>query len=578
MIRPSREGGVEGAQAPSTMRAVHGLDRPWACIHGDCVLSDSPPLSPGRSILRLGYCRVDFQRAELVRGDQVVPLTSLEAKVLHYLAERPERLVSREELLVQVWHYRVSATTRAPSLLLSRLRKKLGDPSLLRTIRGQGYILRAGEWLAPEPPSEETPELPDASFATSLATLQDLRARKRTLQERAPQPDDLGILARLELAWLGLLSGETLDIPNLWRDVDQASDPGLQLRCGLLALLALEQKGIWPAVLTGADQVQAIEGLSRWDQGLARGLLSVLRCTANARLGQVEAARSAAAQACVIAETLRHPKLLALAYDRRAFLARRSHQLDEAVQLSRDAQRFLAETDCVLTWTELTNNRGTLHYLRGEMEQAAQCYEEALALAQSWDGHAHSLMILGSLVSVRLNQGRIPQAQAVLDQLANTPSPATPRQQELRISYHQGRIALERRDWPRAQEALERSAYLAASLGDRRLEGYSRLYLAWIPLQARDWEQAWCQLQTLPAQFEGIQDIELVGVAWLWQAWCAQATGRPSDASLQQAHTLLQSSHSPLQDLVGGSAGPGQGFLRRRCETLKACLPTAPQG
>lgn len=86
---------------------------------------------------------VDFPRMELVRGGRLVEMTPQEFKVLKYFAQFPERVISRDELLNQVWGYDCYPSTRTVDNHILRLRQKLeSDPERpvhFRTIHGAGY-------------------------------------------------------------------------------------------------------------------------------------------------------------------------------------------------------------------------------------------------------------------------------------------------------------------------------------------------------------------------------------------------------------------------------------------------------
>ena len=74
-----------------------------------------------------------------------VSLTAGEFDLLHALAENSQKIMSRERLLTLTQGRQAEAFDRSIDILISRLRNKLGDdskePSLIRTVRGAGYIL-----------------------------------------------------------------------------------------------------------------------------------------------------------------------------------------------------------------------------------------------------------------------------------------------------------------------------------------------------------------------------------------------------------------------------------------------------
>jgi two-component system phosphate regulon response regulator PhoB len=74
-----------------------------------------------------------------VNGESIV-LTTTEFKLLQTLAERLERMLSREFLLRNVWGYNHTSDTRTVDTHITRLRNKLGPAGdLVKTVRGFGY-------------------------------------------------------------------------------------------------------------------------------------------------------------------------------------------------------------------------------------------------------------------------------------------------------------------------------------------------------------------------------------------------------------------------------------------------------
>lgn len=93
-------------------------------------------------ILRLGTLELDRDRLVVTETGRVVALTPREVMVLRYLLERPSRVVTRQQLLTDVWGYRYLGDDRTVDVHISRLRRKL--PSLaahLVALRGIGYRL-----------------------------------------------------------------------------------------------------------------------------------------------------------------------------------------------------------------------------------------------------------------------------------------------------------------------------------------------------------------------------------------------------------------------------------------------------
>jgi DNA-binding response OmpR family regulator len=79
------------------------------------------------------------------RGSREVPLTSLEFKLLREFLEHPRQVLSKEVLLDRIWGYDFGGNTNVVEVYVKQLRQKLeaaGEPRLLHTIRGAGYVLR----------------------------------------------------------------------------------------------------------------------------------------------------------------------------------------------------------------------------------------------------------------------------------------------------------------------------------------------------------------------------------------------------------------------------------------------------
>jgi DNA-binding response OmpR family regulator len=90
--------------------------------------------------LTLGAVRLDLDTREVtVDGDEVL-LTVTEFDLLAALMRKPGRVLSREQLLSQVWGYEAAAGTRTVDVHVGQVRAKLGAAGdLIRTVRGVGY-------------------------------------------------------------------------------------------------------------------------------------------------------------------------------------------------------------------------------------------------------------------------------------------------------------------------------------------------------------------------------------------------------------------------------------------------------
>jgi DNA-binding response OmpR family regulator len=89
-------------------------------------------------VVRLGAVTIDPTSRRVQRDDQPVHLTPTEFDLVVYLAERPARVFTREQLLAQVWGYHGGAGIRTVDSHIRALRRKLGN-EIVRTVHGVGY-------------------------------------------------------------------------------------------------------------------------------------------------------------------------------------------------------------------------------------------------------------------------------------------------------------------------------------------------------------------------------------------------------------------------------------------------------
>jgi two-component system alkaline phosphatase synthesis response regulator PhoP len=85
---------------------------------------------------------VDFERAEVRKSKQMVPMAAKELQLLRYLVHHRDRVVPREEILREVWEYDPEVSSRTIDVHIAWLRQKLDnaqDPKHIQTVRGRGY-------------------------------------------------------------------------------------------------------------------------------------------------------------------------------------------------------------------------------------------------------------------------------------------------------------------------------------------------------------------------------------------------------------------------------------------------------
>jgi DNA-binding response OmpR family regulator len=93
------------------------------------------------STVQVADLLLDGSAGTVLRGGAPIELTATELRLLDYLAAQRGRVVSKAQILTAVWGYQ----DYDPNLVevhISALRRKLGEPRLLHTVRGLGYVLR----------------------------------------------------------------------------------------------------------------------------------------------------------------------------------------------------------------------------------------------------------------------------------------------------------------------------------------------------------------------------------------------------------------------------------------------------
>jgi two-component system, OmpR family, response regulator MprA len=88
-----------------------------------------------------GDLTLDLAGRRATRGGQPIELTSREADLLELLLREPGRVITRERALEEIWED--GAQDNVVDRYVTRLRRKLGEPPLIRTVRGSGFTLRA---------------------------------------------------------------------------------------------------------------------------------------------------------------------------------------------------------------------------------------------------------------------------------------------------------------------------------------------------------------------------------------------------------------------------------------------------
>jgi DNA-binding response OmpR family regulator len=102
------------------------------------------PEEPSMS-LRLGDLTFDLATHDVYRGAQRIELSPRELMLLKMLMREPGRVFTRTELCERVWEHAHEYDTKLVEVFIGRLRKKIGDPPLIHTVRHVGYTIDSRE-------------------------------------------------------------------------------------------------------------------------------------------------------------------------------------------------------------------------------------------------------------------------------------------------------------------------------------------------------------------------------------------------------------------------------------------------
>src|SRR6267154_63525 len=104
---------------------------------------------PGPRLPRLLWedVTLDVAAHEAWRGQRPIELTAQEFKLLEQFLEHPRQVLTRQSLLESVWGFPTDTASNVVDVYIGYLRQKLeaeGEPRVIQTVRGVGYVLRAG--------------------------------------------------------------------------------------------------------------------------------------------------------------------------------------------------------------------------------------------------------------------------------------------------------------------------------------------------------------------------------------------------------------------------------------------------
>lgn len=111
------------------------------------LLRRAEPVSDVNRSIDIGKLHIDPSSYRVTRAGKLLTLSTLEFRLIYFLATRPDRVFTRDQLLDSVWGTDRFVTPRSVDVYIRRLREKIEvdpeNPVYLKTVRGAGYLFES---------------------------------------------------------------------------------------------------------------------------------------------------------------------------------------------------------------------------------------------------------------------------------------------------------------------------------------------------------------------------------------------------------------------------------------------------
>ncbi len=127
------------------MTTSSSRSRSRSCWRGSAPCCGAAASRRGEWPLTFADLELDPVTYAVKRGDREIELTRTEHLLLEFFLENPRRVLSRELIFERVWQYDFGPHSKALDVYIGYLRRKTeagGEPRLIHTVRGVGYVLR----------------------------------------------------------------------------------------------------------------------------------------------------------------------------------------------------------------------------------------------------------------------------------------------------------------------------------------------------------------------------------------------------------------------------------------------------